>query len=333
MCPSFPFTSNSFPRKMEVSYLQRRAQLSRFDHDARIQEKLESNIPTSVPPPVPLLNPQTRPRRLSNEHADWAGNVPQANARKQFSTHSAQATSIQPTPHGIVPSEDARLCEHNFNTRKHFKDDIRYRGLNQQTPISNAYQCGPGEDHSASHWKTSYQTDIENRGGTQKDQYLAGKGANRAGKKRITPAYEFSTRTKAHGSMQNSGYRSIADGGNRSNSRSLLAGIGSAVLTEVSRWSSDQITALEIQASESTAVALLYDHSLITCAIPSHKAPFSCQDRLQPLYNVKFYYTYINIHISYIFAFAFAFELITNLFSTPLARLSQTTKRGHVHVP
>ena len=146
----------------------------------------------------------------------------------------AQATSIQATTRGIVPSDGAQLSEHNFNSRKHFQNDMRYTGLNQQTPLSNAYQCGPGEQHSASHWKTSYQTDIENRNGTQKDQYLAGKATNRGGKKRVTPAYEFSARTRSHGPQQGFNY-TTANKVSSNRNRSLLAGIGSAVLTEVSR--------------------------------------------------------------------------------------------------
>lgn len=233
---------------MEIGYTQRHAQLSRFDHDARIQGTIQSQIPTRMPAKIPHVGGQSQVRRQSHENADWAGNVPQSNARKQYK-QNAQVGSIQATEHGIVPNEDAELNEHNFNTRKHFENDIRYNGLNQQTPLSNAYQCGPGEDHSASQWKTTYQTDVENRGGTQKDQYLAGKGTNRGGKKMIKPEYMRGREFRAGFGQQQQQQHSGTGGSMYQNSKgnyrqttsvrggggSLLAGIGSNILSEVRR--------------------------------------------------------------------------------------------------
>jgi len=233
---AFPSSSQA---TMEVSYMQRHAQLSRFDNDARITKQLVDRVPVTCPEPVPLKHTQVH-SNITRDHpdADWAGRVPQPNCKKVYNSHSAQKTSIIATENGILPNNEAKLSEHNFNTRKHFKDDLRFSGLNQETPHSNAYQAGPGEEHSASQWKTSYQTDIENRNGTQTDQYLAGKGPNRRGKKIITPAYEMAGRQNARGTQQMamSNQPSISSGGMRGGgNRSMLAGLGSSILSDVSR--------------------------------------------------------------------------------------------------
>ena len=101
------------------------------------------------------------------------------------------------------------------------------------------YQTGPGCTHSASEWRTSNQDYLENRQGPVKDQYLEGKGLNRGGKKKITPAFEYNARSRAYGGgevggrgggqQQQSNQSSMARGGG---GRSILAGIGSSLLKD-----------------------------------------------------------------------------------------------------
>jgi hypothetical protein len=219
---------------MEKSYMQLQAELAQFDADARFMDKIESKIPRVCPQPIPVKNPQlTTQISRDNPNADWAGRVPQANRRKVYNSHTAQKTSIISTDHGFVPSSDAQLSEHDaIKAKKHFENDQRFHGLNQNTPISNVYQSCPGGEHSAASWKTSYQAEIENNGGTQMEQYLPGKGLNRKGKKQLTPAYEYNARNGTHGGQMAATKSSNSYRGSR-NSRSMLAGLGGLVLGDI----------------------------------------------------------------------------------------------------
>ena len=83
----------------------------------------------------------------------------------------------------MVPAEEAsrKISE---STRKHYEHDIRFTatGDDVNNPLrSAAYQTGPGGSHTASTWKTSYQSQCD------ADQ----RASKRKGKRLVTPAVKI----------------------------------------------------------------------------------------------------------------------------------------------
>jgi hypothetical protein len=230
---------------MEVGYMQRFAAGARFDQDAQIKQNIMARMgPAEMPAPVPLKKVVQTTAYVNDPNADWGGNVPRRNVRKTYGNAPVAASSVTFTEHGVAPAEHVNVCEHNPNVgaRRHYEDDMNFKGVDQQTPISNVYQTGPGSTHSAAEWRTSYQDGIENREATNADNWVEGKGSNRGGKKRVTPAYEFNAKVRGYGPQAAAvAHQQHQRGGNSSNfsaargggGRSILAGLGSSVLAEM----------------------------------------------------------------------------------------------------
>jgi hypothetical protein len=220
---------------MEVGYMQRFAAGARFDQDAQIKDKIMARMgPAEMPAPVPLKKVQVQNSYANDPNADWGGNVPRRNVRKTYGNAPIAASSVIYTENGVVPAEHVNVCEHNGAvSRRHYEDNMNFKGVDQQTPISNVYQTGPGSTHSAAEWRTSYQDGIENHKGTGAENWVEGKGGNRGGKKRVVPAYEHQAKSRGYGAQgQGGGSRQFtaARGGG---GRSILAGLGSSVLSEM----------------------------------------------------------------------------------------------------